>query len=82
MNWLRNNSSTVWSWAALIAGALIVFALTWGTQYRQLGIALLAAAVTLLVLMAVFEAIWHVAVKMLEGQQPAGDKPKSGQRRR
>ena len=58
-DWLKSNASTIGAWAALIAASLIIFWATRGTQFRQLGIGLLTASVSLLVAMAVFEAIWQ-----------------------
>lgn len=74
-DWLKNNASIVWSWAALIAAAAIVFAASRGTQFAQLGIALLTAAVALLVVMALFEVIWQAAMGRLA---PADDKAAAG----
>ncbi|MGH6671140.1 MAG: hypothetical protein ACRECV_04065 [Xanthobacteraceae bacterium] len=61
-SWLKNNASVVWWWAGLIAATAIIFGATRGTQLAQLGIGLLAAAITLLVAVAVFEVIWQIAV--------------------
>ena len=68
----KDNASIVWSWAALIAVAAIVFAVSRGTQFAQLGIGLLTAALALLVAMALFEVIWQAAMRRLA---PADDKP-------
>ena len=70
--WLRDNSSVVWSWAALIVAAAIVFGATRGTQFAQLGVGLLTGAIALLVSMAIFEMIWQAAARWLE---PAEEKP-------
>lgn len=59
--WLRNNSSVVWSWAVLIVAAAIIFGVTRGSQFGQLGIGLLTGAIALLVVMAIFEMIWQTA---------------------
>jgi divalent metal cation (Fe/Co/Zn/Cd) transporter len=66
-NWFKNNSSLVWSWAALIGIAAIICAASHGTSFQQLGIGLLTAAIALLVVVAVFEAIWRSAAKLLDG---------------
>ncbi len=71
-DWLKNNASIVWSWAALIAVAAIVFLASRGTQFAQFGIGLLTAAVALLVAMALLEVIWQAAMRWLG---PADDKP-------
>jgi hypothetical protein len=57
--WLTENGTEVTRWAALIGGAFIVFWLTRGTAYQQLGIGLLSSAVALLVCLMVFEVIWR-----------------------
>jgi hypothetical protein len=62
-DWFKENASIIWSWAALIAVAAIVFGAGRGTQYQQLGVGLLTASIALLVCMAVFEAIWQAALK-------------------
>jgi hypothetical protein len=62
-DWLKSNASIIWSWAALIAVAAIVFFASRGTQLAQFGIGLLTAAVTLLVAMVVFEVIWQAAMR-------------------
>ena len=66
--WFKSNAATIRSWLALIAGALIIFWATRGTQFQQLGIGLLMASVSLLVAMAVFEAIWLALMKLLNHQ--------------
>jgi divalent metal cation (Fe/Co/Zn/Cd) transporter len=66
-NGFKNNASMIWSWTALIGIAAIVCAATHGTSFQQLGIGLLAAAIALLVIVAVFEAIWRSAAKLLDG---------------
>jgi len=79
----KDNASIVWSWAALIAVAAIVFAASRGTQFQQFGIGLLTAAIALLVAVAVFEAIWQAAVKWHESaddKQSSGSAPKSRRR--
>jgi hypothetical protein len=75
-NWFKNNSSLVWSWTALIGIAAIVCAASHGTSFQQLGVGLLTAAIALLVAVAVFEAIWRSAAKLVDG--PGGkEAPKS-----
>lgn len=71
-SWVKDNASVVWSWAGLIAGAAIVFGITRGTHFAQLGIGLLASAITLLVAVAVFEAIWQIVVSFTG---PKNDRP-------
>ncbi len=71
-DWFKENASIIWSWAALIVLAVIIFAVSHDTQYQQLGVGLLTAAIALLVCMAVFEAIWQAAVKWAVA---GGDKP-------
>ena len=65
-DWFKNNASIVWSWTGLIAVAAIVFAVSRGTGYHQLGVGLLAASLALLVAMALFEVIWQLIVKWLD----------------
>jgi hypothetical protein len=73
--WFKDNMSVVWSWAALMAAAAIVFGVTRGTPFAQLGIGLLTAAIALLVGMAVFELIWRAAVHWLDstGGRPTAE---------
>lgn len=80
-NWFKNNKSIVWSWAALIGIAAIVFAASRGTGFQQFGIGLLTAAIALLVAVAVFEGIWQSATRR---PASAGTKeaPKSAPRHR
>jgi hypothetical protein len=54
--WLKENHAA--AWAALIGFALIGYWLSIDTRFHQLAIGVLAAAVTLLVVMLVFETIW------------------------
>lgn len=78
--WFKSNASTIWSWAALIAAAIIIFVLSIGTGYQPLGISLLLSAVTLLVAMAIFEVIWQFAARLFGEGQTAG-RPNQGPRR-
>lgn len=83
IGWFRSNTSIAWSWAALIAVAAIVFGVSRGTQFAQLGIGLLTAAIALLVAMAVFEIIWQTAAKRLDStddKQAPGSARKHRQR--
>jgi hypothetical protein len=73
-SWLKENASLIWSWAGLIAATAIIFGVTRGTQFAQLGIGLLTAAITLLVAVAVFEAIWQFAASW---SGPSNDKATS-----
>lgn len=81
-SWLKSNASVVWSWAGLIVGAAIIFGITRGTHFAELGIGLLAAAITLLVAVAVFEAIWQVAVSWTGGSKDDKAKPERTPRHR
>jgi divalent metal cation (Fe/Co/Zn/Cd) transporter len=82
-NWFKNNTSLVWSWIAVIGIAAIVCAATHGTRFQQLGIGLLASAIALLIVVAVFEAIWQGVAKLLDGpdsKQAPKTTPKHRQR--
>jgi divalent metal cation (Fe/Co/Zn/Cd) transporter len=80
-NGFQYNTSVIWSWTALIGIAAIVCAVTRGTSFQQLGIGLLTAAIALLVAVAVFEAIWRSAAKLLD--RPASrEAPKSAPKHR
>jgi hypothetical protein len=57
--WLKDNHAP--AWAALIGCALVAYWVSGDTGYHQLAIGVLAAAVTLLVVLLVFEAIWGIA---------------------
>jgi Flp pilus assembly protein protease CpaA len=57
-DWFKSNASTVWPWVALIAGALVIFWASRGTQFQQFGLALLVASVALLLAMTLFEVVW------------------------
>jgi hypothetical protein len=82
-NWLKDNASIVYSWAALIAVAAIVFGASRGTQFAQFGTGLLTAAIALLVLVCAFEAIWQALAARLDsadGTPASKDAPKHRQR--
>lgn len=66
-DWLKRNSDNVWSSVALLAISIVVFAASRGTEYQRFGIGLLTAAIALIVAMAVFEAIWEIAARLLNG---------------
>lgn len=51
---------TIWSWAALIAAALIIFWVTRGAQYHQLALGILLSSMTLLVALFLFEVLWRL----------------------
>jgi hypothetical protein len=51
---------TIWSWAALIAVALILFRVTRGAQYHQLAVGILLSSITLFVALSLFEALWRL----------------------
>jgi hypothetical protein len=57
--WLKDNHAP--AWATLIGFALIAYWISGDTRYHQLAIGVLAAAVTLLAVMLVFEAVWGIA---------------------
>jgi hypothetical protein len=81
--WFKDNASIIWSWAALIAVAAIVFVASRGTQFAQCGVGLLTAAIALLLAMALFEAIWQIAVKRFasaDDKQASGGTPKHRRR--
>lgn len=72
IDWFKKNAPIVWSWAALIAVAAIVFAATRGSGLAQFGIGLLSAAIALLVAMGIFELIWQAAMKWLDTTDDKG----------
>jgi hypothetical protein len=51
---------TIWSWAALIAAALIIFWVTRGAQYHQLALRILFSSIALIVALLLFEALWRL----------------------
>lgn len=57
---LQMDPSALWSWAALIAAALIAFWLTRATEYHQLALGILLSSVTLLILLSLVELVWQV----------------------
>ena len=67
--WLKDNHAP--AWAALIGFALIAYWISGDTRFHQLAIGVLAAAVTLLVVMLVFEAVWGIASAVFAS--PGGD---------
>jgi hypothetical protein len=72
---MRIAPSTVWSWAGLIAAALIAFWATRGTEYHQLALGILLSSVTLLVLLSLVELVWQALEAMLgRGQSDAIDR--------
>jgi hypothetical protein len=83
-DWFKSNMSVVWSWAALIAAAAIIFAVSRGTGFYQLGIGLLIASLALLVAMGVFELIWQFAVARIDSaddkNKPSSSPPKHRRR--
>lgn len=72
--------ATVWSWAALIAAALIAFGATRATHYRQLGVGILLSSVFLLVLLLLFEAGWRL-LQVVFGFEPADQTDRTERRR-
>jgi hypothetical protein len=68
--------STAWSWAALIAAALIAFRATQGTEYHQLALGIVLSAVTLLLLLSLVEAIWQaLEARFGSGRSDVADRP-------
>jgi hypothetical protein len=65
--WLKDNASVVLWWAALIAASLIVFAASRGTRFQQFGDGLLTASVTLLIAICLFEIIWQLLMRWIDG---------------
>jgi hypothetical protein len=65
--WLKDNASVVPWWAALIAASLIVFAASCGTRFQQFGDGLLTASVTLLIAIGLFEIIWQLLMRWIDG---------------
>jgi cell division protein FtsW (lipid II flippase) len=63
--WLKQNSSTVWPWAALIVGATVIFVVSRGTSSQQCGLALLVASISLLVSITLFEVILQTVTRWL-----------------
>ncbi len=63
--WLEIDRSNLWSLAALIAASILIFVASRGTSFQQFGIGLLTASVSLVVVMAAFEAIWQVVASRL-----------------
>lgn len=57
---LRLDLQTIWSWAALIAAALIIFWMTRGAQYHQFALGILLSSMTLLVALSLFEVLWRL----------------------
>jgi peptidoglycan/LPS O-acetylase OafA/YrhL len=64
--WLRDNYSTIYSWVALLGGALITFLVSRGTQFEPFTFGLLISLITLLVLLLLFEGAWFLATKGLQ----------------
>jgi uncharacterized membrane protein len=68
--------STAWSWAALIAAALIAFWTTRGTEYHQLALGILLSSVALLILLSLVEVVWRALEATFgSGQSDATDRP-------
>jgi hypothetical protein len=57
---LRLDPQTIWSWAALIAAALIIFWMTRGAQYHQFALGILLSSMILLVALLLFEVLWRL----------------------
>ena len=71
--WLKDNASVVLWWAALIAASLIVFTASRGTRFQQFGDGLLTASVTLLIAIGLFEIIWQLLTRWLDGRGKTKD---------
>jgi hypothetical protein len=68
--------SMAWSWAALIAAALIAFWATRGTDYHQLALGILLSSVALLILLSLVEVVWRALEATFgSGQSDATDLP-------
>jgi hypothetical protein len=65
--WLKDNASVILRWAALIAASLIIFAASRGTRFQQFGDGLLTASVTLLIAIGLFEIIWQLLMRWIDG---------------
>ncbi len=63
--WLEIDRSNLWPLAVLIASSILIFVASRGTSFQQFGIGLLTASVSLVVVMAAFEAIWQVVASRL-----------------
>jgi hypothetical protein len=77
--WLKTNATTVCSWAALIAVAVIVFGASRGTALGQFGVGLLTGAIALFVVIVLFELLWRAAAHWLD---TADDKQAPGSARK
>ena len=66
---VRIVSSTVWSWAGLIAAALIALWATRGNKYHQFALGILVSSVSLLVLLSFVELVWQALEAMLGSRQ-------------
>ena len=71
--WLKDNASVILRWAALIAASLIIFAASRGTRFQQFGDGLLTASVTLLIAIGLFEIIWQLLTRWLDGRGKTKD---------
>jgi hypothetical protein len=72
---LNIRPSTAWSWSGLIALALIALLAIDGTQYHQLALGVLLAAVTLLILLSSVEFVWQAFEALLgSGRSDASDR--------
>lgn len=69
---VRVEPSTAWSWAALIAAALVAFWLTRGTSYHRLALGVLLSSVTLLILLSVFELLWQALAVIFDSDTTDG----------
>jgi len=57
---LKERHTTIWAWGFLIAGAAVVFLVSWGTQYHQLAVGILATSITLAAVELLLAAVWQV----------------------
>ncbi len=63
--WIKANYPTIGWWAALIAGAFILYWVTRSTSYHPLAIGILASSVSLAAAMLLFEAVWWSAFALV-----------------
>jgi hypothetical protein len=65
LRWLDGNHAEIRAWAVLIGVPVVIYWLSFGTQYHQLGIGILAASVILLAVTLLFEALWRLILMMI-----------------
>ncbi|HTZ03818.1 MAG TPA: hypothetical protein VMC05_15915 [Xanthobacteraceae bacterium] len=81
-NWLKDEAQSLWSLAVLLAAAVIVFAVSRGSEFQQFGMGLLCGVAALCIGLGVFEALWQAVAAMLglePSPTPGGQsKPRNG----